>query len=50
MSQQRLSTGASGLDEILRGGLIVEGAYLVRGCPGIGKTGSLKFKPTIFSP
>ena len=34
----RLSTGVSGLDEVLRGGLIPGRAYLVRGGPGTGKT------------
>lgn len=34
----RLSTGVSGLDEILQGGLIANRAYLVRGGPGTGKT------------
>ncbi|ELZ88345.1 ATPase domain-containing protein [Haloferax sulfurifontis] len=34
----RISTGISGLDEILRGGLIPERSYLVRGRPGTGKT------------
>ena len=35
---QRLSLGVTGLDEILRGGLIPQRAYLVRGGPGTGKT------------
>ncbi len=35
---ERLSTGISGLDEILHGGLIAGRAYLVRGGPGSGKT------------
>ena len=35
---QRLSTGISGLDEVLEGGLITRRAYLVRGEPGRGKT------------
>ncbi len=35
---ERLSTGAKGLDEILLGGLVRGGAYLVRGGPGTGKT------------
>lgn len=34
----RLSTGVSGLDEILYGGLIPRRSYLVRGGPGCGKT------------
>ncbi len=34
----RLSTGVSGLDEILNGGLIPRRTYLVRGGPGTGKT------------
>ncbi len=38
MSQQRLSTGIPGLDEVLMGGLIAGRAYLVRGAPGCGKT------------
>lgn len=37
-SQIRLSTGVTGLDEILGGGLISHRAYLVRGGPGQGKT------------
>jgi circadian clock protein KaiC len=35
---ERVSTGLSGLDEILHGGLIRQRAYLVRGGPGTGKT------------
>ena len=35
---ERLSTGTPGLDEILRGGLIPNRSYLVRGEPGTGKT------------
>ena len=35
---QRVSTGISGLDEILHGGLIPAQAYLIRGGPGTGKT------------
>ena len=31
-------TGIAGLDQILRGGLPVGGAYLVAGTPGTGKT------------
>ncbi len=38
MFQHRLSTGVSGLDEILQGGFIPGQAYLVRGGPGTGKT------------
>lgn len=38
MPQDRLSTGISGLDEILNGGLISGQTYLVRGGPGSGKT------------
>ena len=34
----RLSTGISGLDEILDGGLISKRVYLVRGGPGTGKS------------
>src|SRR6056297_3436665 len=34
----RISTGIPGLDELLRGGLIQERSYLVRGRPGTGKT------------
>ena len=37
-TQQRLSAGISGLDEILCGGLIPNQAYLLRGGPGTGKT------------
>ena len=37
-SSQRLSTGVTGLDAILGGGLIAGRAYLVRGGPGTGKT------------
>ncbi len=35
---ERISTGVSGLEEILGGGFIPQGAYLVRGAPGSGKT------------
>ena len=38
MPLARLSTGIAGLDEILRGGLLKAGVYLVRGAPGAGKT------------
>ncbi|WP_227357067.1 ATPase domain-containing protein [Haladaptatus salinisoli] len=34
----RISSGVSGLDEILQGGLISGRSYLVRGDPGTGKT------------
>jgi circadian clock protein KaiC len=37
-SRQRLSTGILGLDEVLGGGLIRGGIYLVMGKPGAGKT------------
>jgi circadian clock protein KaiC len=35
---KRTSTGVSGLDEILLGGLIAQRSYMVRGGPGSGKT------------
>ncbi len=35
---QRISSGVAELDEILEGGFIPQGAYLVRGGPGTGKT------------
>lgn len=35
---ERVPTGISGLDEVLRGGLIAKRAYLLRGDPGSGKT------------
>ncbi|WP_135303661.1 ATPase domain-containing protein [Haloarcula amylovorans] len=35
---ERISTGISGLDEVLHGGLIANRSYLVRGEPGTGKT------------
>ena len=35
---ERLSTGVSGLDEILTGGLVPERSYMVRGRAGSGKT------------
>jgi len=38
MSQNRVSTGIGGLDEVLQGGFISGRAYLVRGGPGTGKT------------
>lgn len=37
-TQERVSTGVAGLDEVLYGGLIPQRAYLVRGGPGSGKT------------
>jgi len=37
-ASMRVSTGITGLDEILSGGLIPKRAYLVRGGPGCGKT------------
>lgn len=38
MTLKRISTGITGLDEILFGGLIAEQAYLIKGQPGSGKT------------
>lgn len=38
MEQERVSTGISGLDDILRGGFVRGLSYLVRGGPGTGKT------------
>lgn len=38
MALTRLLTGIDGVDEILHGGLMKAGAYLVRGAPGAGKT------------
>ncbi|MFB6189590.1 MAG: ATPase domain-containing protein [Halapricum sp.] len=35
---RRLSTGVTGLDEVLHGGLLAGRSYLVRGPPGAGKT------------
>ncbi|MAO63553.1 MAG: recombinase RecA [Balneola sp.] len=35
---QKISTGISGLDEILDGGLITEQSYLIQGGPGTGKS------------
>ena len=37
-ASMRLSSGISGLDEILYGGFIARQAYLIRGGPGCGKT------------
>jgi circadian clock protein KaiC len=38
VDEVRLSTGISGLDEVLHGGLLPGRTYLVRGGPGTGKT------------
>jgi len=38
MATQRQSTGVDGLDEVLHGGLLPGRVYLLRGCPGSGKT------------
>ncbi len=38
MTSDRVSTGITGLDEILCGGLIANQAYLIKGQPGSGKT------------
>lgn len=35
---KRVPTGIAGLDEILRGGLLQGGVYIVQGAPGSGKT------------
>ncbi|RLI78015.1 hypothetical protein DRP05_08510 [Archaeoglobales archaeon] len=35
---QIVSSGISGLDRVLKGGLIKGCSYLVKGCPGSGKT------------
>ena len=52
-----ISTGISGLDEILKGGFIKNRAYLIRGGPGAGKTtfgyhflleGAEKGEPSLF--
>ncbi len=37
-AQERISTGVSGLDLLLGGGLVAGGVYLVMGRPGTGKT------------
>jgi circadian clock protein KaiC len=37
-SARRLSTGIDGLDQLLRGGLLPQASYLLRGGPGAGKT------------
>ena len=36
--KERLSTGITGLDEVLHGGLVPQQSYLVRGSAGTGKT------------
>ncbi|HHP7229695.1 MAG TPA: ATPase domain-containing protein [Xenococcaceae cyanobacterium] len=38
MTVNRISTGVTGLDKILSGGLITNQAYLIKGQPGSGKT------------
>lgn len=38
MAIERISTGISGLDEVLFGGLLANQAYLIKGSPGSGKT------------
>ena len=38
MTDQRVSTGVDGLDEVLSGGLIEGRTYLISGPPGTGKT------------
>jgi circadian clock protein KaiC len=38
MPPDRVSTGADGLDTVLKGGLIRERTYMLRGPPGTGKT------------
>ena len=35
---ERLKSGVPGLDEILLGGFVKNGLYIVRGSPGAGKT------------
>lgn len=37
-TEQRISSGVTGLDEVLEGGFLPGRAYLVRGGPGTGKT------------
>lgn len=37
-SVSKISTGLSGLDEILKGGLLPQKSYLIRGGPGTGKS------------
>lgn len=36
--RERVSSGVTGLDEVLHGGFLADRAYLVRGGPGTGKT------------
>lgn len=38
MNPQRFRTGVDGIDEILHGGLLATGVYIVQGVPGTGKT------------
>lgn len=38
MERTRVSTGVEGLDEVVRGGLIAERSYMIRGPAGAGKT------------
>ncbi len=38
MSIERITTGITGLDEMLRGGLLRGSAVLVEGAPGTGKS------------
>ncbi|MFC6724579.1 ATPase domain-containing protein [Halobium palmae] len=35
---ERVSTGVSGLDEVLNGGLVAHRTYMIRGSPGAGKS------------
>ncbi|MDB6061463.1 MAG: Non-specific serine/threonine protein kinase, partial [Verrucomicrobiaceae bacterium] len=37
-ANKRLQTGVAGLDELLGGGLVANGLYLIEGMPGAGKT------------
>ena len=38
ISEEKLSSGISGLDDVLGGGFPVNRLYLVQGDPGVGKT------------
>jgi circadian clock protein KaiC len=38
MPAERVSTGVGGLDDVLKGGLVSERTYMIRGPPGTGKT------------